>query len=214
MRTRLLSPALTLALGLPLVTLVGCPPSAETDSAPVTDADAGDYVEDAGDVHAHTAKYGGEMIEVGEHEYSLETVEKDGKLMVYVMDAHHENAVTVAPADIELELDKPDGDEVELEGEALNEADGMASEFAFALPEGMDTLEGADGHFHLTVAGKEYHVDLHAHDDHDHDHEHGDDHDDDGDSLHGDDDPGLEAAAKMNDDAAQKEAVEEITGEE
>ena len=168
--------SLTLAL-LTLPLLAGCP-AATDDPAPVTDADAEAYVpEVAGDMHAHTALYGGELIEVGDHEYSMETKEEDGKLYVYVMDAHHENPVSVAPADIELELDLEDGDEVELDAEAIEADDaGNAHQYVFTMPEGTTTLAESDGHFHLTVAGKEYHVDLHPHGD-DHDHDDHDDHD-------------------------------------
>ena len=176
-----------------LLVLSGCP-ATESGTA-VTDDDMNDYVEEVdGDMHAHTAKFGGELIEVGEHEFSLETVEKDGKLHVYVMDAHHEEPVMVKTGDIELELDLEGGEEVELEGEPVEEKDGMASQFAFAMPEGVTSLEGQQGHFHLTIDGTNYEPHIgHTAEDHD-DHEDHEDHD------HGD---------EMKKDVVEPEVVEE-----
>ncbi len=45
--------------------------------------------------HAHEAKYGGQLVELGHHEGNLEIVvdAKVGKLTAYVLDAHAENFV-------------------------------------------------------------------------------------------------------------------------
>lgn len=168
--------------------LLGCPPDADTETTVVTtdDADAYDDAE-ANDHGGHTALHGGAMLQVGEHEYSLEMVPGDGVVTVYVMDAHHEKPVAIAAEDIELEIDKEDGEEVELEGEAVDaDGDGKASQYVFTVPEGMTILEAHDdhfdyptpGHMHITLDGKEYEVmlggDGHGHDHDDHD---GDDHD-------------------------------------
>ena len=205
--------------------LVGCgnsdPAEGDQTVAPVTDDQAEGYQEVAGDMHAHSAKHGGELIEVGTHQYSLETLEKDGQFVVYVMDAHHENPVMVKTGDIELELDLEDGDEVELEGKAVEEKDGMASQFTFAMPEGMTTLEGQEGHFHLTINGEEFAPHLEheghehkGHESHNHgeggDHTHADHHDDD----HDHDEkakPGLPMAEKIQAGNEAADAVEEVT---
>ena len=169
------------------VLLLGCPPDGggsggDGEVSTVTDDDADAYDAGAeGDAHAHTAMYGGHLVEVGEHNYSLELVPGDGKVDVYVMDAHHENPVLVGADDIEFELDTPDGEEIELEGEAVEaNAEGLASHYVYTVPEGVVIMEKhgdhfdmvSEGHFHLTVDGTEYEGMLS--DDHDHDHDHGD----------------------------------------
>ena len=177
----LAKPAAVLAVAAAPLLMLGCPPDADTTTTvSTTDADNYDAGAD-GDAHAHTAMHGGDLVEVGEHEYSLELVPGDGNVTVYVMDAHHENPVMVASDDIELEIDKEDGDEVELDGEAVDAADGKASQFVFTLPDGMTLLTShgdhfdyaAEGHFHLTIDGTEYEPTFggeghgHDHDDHD-----------------------------------------------
>jgi len=53
----------------------------------------GDHASEGG--HAHSPKYGGKLIELGEHEGSLEFVldGPGGKLTAYILDAHAENFV-------------------------------------------------------------------------------------------------------------------------
>jgi hypothetical protein len=57
------------------------------------DHDHGDH--DHGDGHAHTPKFGGTLVELGDHFANLEFVHdaEFGNLRVYVLDAHAENVV-------------------------------------------------------------------------------------------------------------------------
>ncbi len=72
----------TLALGIALG-LTGCGGSSDHDE------------EHGHGGHVHTAKYGGELVELGHHEGNLEFVvdSKAGKLTAYVLDAHAEEFV-------------------------------------------------------------------------------------------------------------------------
>src|SRR5688572_15561075 len=54
--------------------------------------------------HAHVAPYGGTLIELGDHAYSLELVRDAaaGKLTAYVLDGHAENFVRIKAPALEL----------------------------------------------------------------------------------------------------------------
>jgi len=54
--------------------------------------------------HHHTAPHGGQLLEIGQHEYNLEFAldRTTGTLNVYVLDAHAENFIRVAMESIEL----------------------------------------------------------------------------------------------------------------
>lgn len=47
--------------------------------------------------HAHTAKFGGSLVELGDHQYQMEVVRdaESGKLKAWLMDGHAENYVRV-----------------------------------------------------------------------------------------------------------------------
>lgn len=54
--------------------------------------------------HAHTAKYGGVLVEVGNHEFNLEVLvdPKAGKLTVWTLDAHAEAYVRIAAKTLDV----------------------------------------------------------------------------------------------------------------
>jgi hypothetical protein len=57
--------------------------------------------------HAHTAPHGGTLVEVGEHQFSLEFVRDAaaGTLTAYVLDGHAENFVRLGAKVIEVAID-------------------------------------------------------------------------------------------------------------
>ena len=58
------------------------------------------------DHHAHTAKYGGALVEVGDHVGQMEFLldKATGKLTVYAMDGHAENPVRMAWTEFKFEV--------------------------------------------------------------------------------------------------------------
>lgn len=159
------------------------------------DRDAAAHDEAHSDDHAHTAPHGGHLIELGDHQYNLEvTFDADKTLTLYVLDAHAENPVAIAPGDIEFELEHGD-DEVEieltpmpLEGETAEKASVYVAKGNEHLAE-LEDIEALHGHAHVTIDGEEFLGELehdhegedgHAeHGDHG-DHKEGDKHDEDG----------------------------------
>ncbi len=155
----------------------GCQPSAE-EYAPVT----GKQVETvAEDIHVHVAPHGGHLIEVGSHQFNVEVLfdaaTKD--LTLYVLDAHAENPLPVAKADLLFELEHGTDEEViDLTPVPQSgDPEGKASKFTASgnehLKEVAD-IEGLHAHVHLTVDGKEYEGELSHGDEagHEHDHDH------------------------------------------
>ncbi|MDA0832060.1 MAG: hypothetical protein O2955_02960 [Planctomycetota bacterium] len=161
--------------------------------------------------HDHDHEHGpngGHLIELGEEEYHAEVVfdENSRKITVYILGADAKSAVPIAGDAIEFELEEGD-DEIELAIAAApldGEPEGQSSRFEIAgdvVPEKIKSEEDLEGHFHITIAGKEFmgelHHDDHGHDHGDHDHDHGDkdhDHDDE----HSDDEDG---ETQSNDEA-------------
>lgn len=59
--------------------------------------------------HAHTAPHGGQLVEVGDHQFNVELVldRETGRLAAYVLDGHAENFVRIAQPAIEVRLKDP-----------------------------------------------------------------------------------------------------------
>lgn len=76
------------------------------------DAHGPDEDHDHAGGHAHRPKYGGKLVELGDHEANLEFVldPADGKLTAYVLDAHAENFIRL-PVDSFVVVAVADGDE-------------------------------------------------------------------------------------------------------
>jgi hypothetical protein len=129
----------------------------------------------------HAGKYGGHVLELddthGHHaEMVFDTATRDITLYFY----GSEIGVGKPATGLAFEIEK-DGAEVVLEAKASpleGETDDTASRFIIAgsqLPEAIKSEEQLDGHFHVTIDGKEllgeFHAhshDEHAHDDHGH----------------------------------------------
>ena len=64
-------------------------------------------------VHSHTPKYGGVLVEVGQHEFNLEVLVDPvvGKITVWTLDAHAENYVRVTAAALEVTAKVNEGPE-------------------------------------------------------------------------------------------------------
>lgn len=56
--------------------------------------------------HSHAAPHGGQLVEIGAHQYNLEFVRDPvaGKLTAYALDGHAENFVRLAQPEIELAI--------------------------------------------------------------------------------------------------------------
>ena len=181
------TPALVAAIALPLA---GCNDAETTAAKPMTEADAANaeavaMTEEAAG-HHHTAPHGGDLIELGPHQYNLELVYPDGDMMtVYTLGPHASEPVMVAAEDIELELDLEGGEEKEVELTAVDPVDGKASKFTAPASEfgGAKTLGDIEAHVHVTIEGEKFDGALdHTGHDHGHDHE-GEGHDHDGDAV-------------------------------
>lgn len=112
--------------------------------------------------HEHKAPHGGDLVELGDHEYSAEFVvnHDEHKLTIYVYDAHAENAVAIEQKEIVLSAVIYDK-ETEFKVPAVasgDDKDAKASQFELADEELVDYLEeeDAEADFSLTINGKEY----------------------------------------------------------
>jgi len=85
-------PRVFLVVAFSVAALSGC-----GKSEPVAPAGSG------GHGHAHTPKYGGVLVEVGQHEFSLEVLvdPSSGKLTVWTLDAHAEAYVRIPARTLE-----------------------------------------------------------------------------------------------------------------
>lgn len=101
--------------------------------------------------HAHTAKYGGVLVEVGSHEFNLEVLVDPaaGKLTLWTLDAHAEAYVRIAAPQIELVAKVNDGPEVALVAKpvanpATGEVAGSSAQFeaVSAALKGAKDVEG------------------------------------------------------------------------
>lgn len=159
--------------------LAGCPQ--ETALKPATEVDMKAEAENAEHAHEHKAPHGGHLIELGSHEYNAEVLfDATSKLItIYVLDAHAENPVAVAVADISFHMAHGDHeDEITLKAEPqTGDAEGKSSKFVSEpqhehLKEISD-IEALHGHVHVKIADKEYEGELsHDHGDAGHDHDH------------------------------------------
>lgn len=142
--------------------------------------------------HAHSAPHGGQLIELGEHQFNAEVVldEEAHKITVYILDAHAENAYAIEEKELTLNL-TIDGKPTQYTLAAVRAegvTEGKASQFEIideALVEEFHHHEGLTGRINLTIDGQPFTIDVkHAEHDHDHDdhaeHAHGETgHDDD-----------------------------------
>jgi hypothetical protein len=130
-----------------LVWLTGCGDTAPAPAPPAktTQVAADDHDKHDHD-HDHDAPHGGALVVVGDEAGHVELVldPETGKLTAYVLDAHAEDAVPVAHAELKLAVtlekegvDLPEAKEILLL--AVNPADGKAAEFAAVVEE----LKGA-----------------------------------------------------------------------
>jgi hypothetical protein len=147
--------------------------------------------------HEH-GPHDGHLIEVGDHEYHAEvTFDKDARrisVYFYGHDLNEKQAIAQSELTLDIE-DEDSGAETEIVLAAApedGETDGKASRFEVMgdkVPEAIDDIEKIHGHIHVTIAGKEYTVDIKHDHDHGHDHEgHDHDHDHDHDKKPGHDD--------------------------
>ncbi|MEO1995469.1 MAG: hypothetical protein ABGZ17_09360 [Planctomycetaceae bacterium] len=158
-----------------------------------------------GHEHGPHGPHDGHVIEVGDDEYHAEvTFDKDARrISVYFYGHNLNEKQAIAQSELTLDIEDEDsGEETEIVLAAApeeGETEGKASRFEVAgdkVPEGIDDIEKIHGHIHVTIAGKEYTVDInhdhdhdheghdhegHDHDDHDHDHDKKKGHDDDDD---------------------------------
>ena len=124
--------------------------------------------------HVHDAPHGGHLIELGEHEYSAEVVHDadKGQLIVYVLDAHAENAVPVALEQIEFAVEG--GETIVLVADSQEgDPQGKASRFLATgdAAAAITDIEGLHGTVTIEINGKPYSGELsheHDHDSHEH----------------------------------------------
>ncbi len=129
--------------------------------------------------HHHAAPHGGHLIELGDHLYNAEVVfeEADQRLVVYVLDAHAENAVAIPQEQIEFAVEG--GETITLTAEPQDgDAEGQASQFAGTgeMVAAIKDIEQLHGSVSLEINGENYSGAL----EHDHDHEEHEGHDHEG----------------------------------
>ena len=135
--------------------------------------------------HHHEAPHGGHLIELGDHLFNAEVVlDADAdKLMVYVLDAHAENAQAVDQEQIVFAVEG--GDAITLAADPQEgDAEGQASRFTASGDQvaAIEDIEDLHGSVTVEINGESYTGELehdhdHGHDDHGHDHgDHEEDH--------------------------------------
>jgi hypothetical protein len=173
-------------LALAAVFAAGCEEGSYQDysKAPLSEGhDHGhDHDHDHGHDHGgHAGKYGGHVLELDDtHGHHAEMVFDKATRDITLYFYGSEIGVGKPATGLAFEIEK-DGAEVVLEAKASpleGETEATASRFVIAgsqLPEAIKSEEQLDGHFHVTVDGKElvgeFHAhshDEHAHDDHGH----------------------------------------------
>ncbi|MBX3439824.1 MAG: hypothetical protein KF861_20205 [Planctomycetaceae bacterium] len=123
--------------------------------------------------HAHTAPHGGHLIELGDHQYVAEVVLEEaegGRLVVYFLDAHAENAVAIPLEKIEFAVEG--GEPITLAAEPQDgDAAGSSSRFSASGDSVTVTdIEELHGGLTVEIQGTTYTGALsHSHD---HDHAH------------------------------------------
>ncbi len=185
-RPMLLSPAL-LSMAC-FMAAVGCGEGggyAPVTQESVDQAEAHVHEEHA---HHHEAPHGGHLIELGDHQYNAEVVLEgaEHRLVIYILDAHAENAVAIPQEQIEFAVEG--GETLSLAAERqADDPEGQASRFAGTgeIIAAIDDIEKLHGSVSVEINGENYSGTL-AHDHEGHDHE-GHDHEGhaDGDADHG-----------------------------
>lgn len=138
--------------------------------------------------HVHTAPHGGQLIELGDHQYNAELVLADKKplLTIYLLGAHAEVPVAIEDKTLTLKVEV-DEKEQELTFKANPmEKDPEGKSSRFELDAETSPLKSLD-HVHASLSvkfGDESFSGSLGHD-HDHGHDHGEDHDDHDDHDHG-----------------------------
>lgn len=167
-------------LALAAFAVVGCDDGNYQDysKAPLSEEHDHDHGHDHG---GHAGKYGGHVLELDDtHSHHAEMVFDSATRDITLYFYGSEIGVGKPATELAFEIEK-DGAEVVLEAKASpleGETEATASRFVIAggqLPEAIKSEEQLDGHFHVTVDGKElvgeFHAhshDEHAHDDHGH----------------------------------------------
>lgn len=136
--------------------LVGCAGGEDYETVTSEDADRAEAHADHDPHHHHEAPHGGHLIELGDHKYNAEVLlEGEPKqLVVYVLDAHAENAVAIESASITFTPEE--GEPITLEAQPQEgDADGKASKFV-AADTTLTDLEGVHGSVQVTIEETEY----------------------------------------------------------
>jgi hypothetical protein len=130
-----------------------------------------------GNGHAHTAKFGGELVALGNHQFNLEIVhgEKDGDLVVYVLGPHAEKQILIKQKQLRVTL-QVDSSEHEMLLEAfIEDSSKHAPDSAYVFSGTSDWLKGREGFRGilqeveiLGTSFKEVSFDLHEHRGHAH----------------------------------------------
>jgi hypothetical protein len=128
--------------------------------------------------HVHKAPHGGELIEIGDHQYNVELVLADGSLTAYVLGGHAEESIAIKQKTLVFDIEDDEGGEVGIKLEAdpqEGDDDGLSSRFvakADAVPDTLKSLEDVHGHVHINIFDKEFVGELdHDEEGHDHDNE-------------------------------------------
>lgn len=155
----------------------GCAGNESYETVTLEDAERAESHADHDHHHHHEAPHGGHLIELGNHKYNAEVLLEDKQLVIYVLDAHAENAVAIAGESIAFETE--DGEPIALTPQPQEgDADGKSSRFVASggAVETFGDIEDVHGSVKATIEGTEYTGEL----SHDHDHEEDADHDDHG----------------------------------
>lgn len=146
--------------------IAGCAGGENYETVTSEDADRAEAHADHDHHHHHEAPHGGHLIELGDHKYNAEVLlEGEPKqLVVYVLDAHAENAVAIESESITFTPEE--GEPIALVAQPQEgDADGKASKFV-AVDTTLTNLEDVHGSVQVTIEGNEYTGNL----SHDHDH--------------------------------------------
>jgi hypothetical protein len=163
-------PRLTALFSSLCVALAGCAGGENYQTVTPEDADRAEAHADHHH-HHHEAPHGGHLIELGDHQYNAEVLleGEPPQLVVYVLDAHAENAVAIESTSITFAPEE--GEPIVLEAQPQEgDAEGKASKFVAATS--LTDLEDLHGSVQVTIGGTEYAGQL----SHDHDHDHHHDH--------------------------------------
>lgn len=154
--------------GLALVAFaaVGCDDGNYQDYSKAPLSEGHDHGHDHG---GHAGKYGGHVLELDDtHGHHAEMVFDTGTRDITLYFYGSEIGVGKPATGLAFEIEK-DGAEVVLEAKSSpleGETEATASRFVIAgsqLPEAIKSEEQLDGHFHVTVDGKELVGEFHAH---------------------------------------------------